>query len=582
MQIDTKNKTIDTCVFGYHFGSLSSPDQFARRSTATESWAPETIHLFDDSNFDFESYLDHRMGERMFGEHEDSLIDDLRPKSTFNQKHESRKVSDYLFGRRLHFDHRGSQVFLGTLKEDSKIPISVRAILLDPKNVKHIARELALLTQCCARSILQYENGMVAGDVLFLEFPFVQRLSELIKREVEKRGGIAEKIGVLGEKLVTKMTFDILQALKGLHSLGLVHGSVNSDNIVVGLNGQFQLMGLDLAYTHGPGLSIENCAEIATNMPAEQLGSTKTGFEFYSQHEIEDLRPFAEVGFSYTADIWAIGCLVFHSVCGLPLFGYPTKENVNEFIELVTFGEIPNITDYHEPNGQPYSKLLAELVGACLHRDFNSRPTATRLLHFPVFQHLRLQRYQLRPVNYPLDLNISIEENANYRPAAEVLEGSWLKALTEGKTYAKPTHWKVETKPKPSKRLTNNTKTRVYVRVRDPRKNRIRYMKITYDAQNLISFDDQEVAEKMVELLTSGFLELNDYMLLLSALQSVLVGCVLCRPPTNEPNIHCSSQSANSLRIWITFNEKERNPKELIGCAQINVEQSFCTCRFTH
>ncbi|KAI6221577.1 hypothetical protein M3Y95_00976700 [Aphelenchoides besseyi] len=96
------------------------------------------IPLFDDSNFDFESYLDHRMGERMFGEHEDSLVDDLRPKQTFHQKHDSRKLSHYLFGRRLHVDHRGSQVFLGTLKADSKLPLSVRAIRLDPKNVKHL------------------------------------------------------------------------------------------------------------------------------------------------------------------------------------------------------------------------------------------------------------------------------------------------------------------------------------------------------------------------------------------------------------------------------------------------------------
>ncbi|KAI6226305.1 hypothetical protein M3Y99_01304000 [Aphelenchoides fujianensis] len=539
--------------------------------------------LFDDSNLDYLGYLDDRMAERMgLKQHDDSVVDDHRPPVVLGRTNEKREVNDYLLARKLFTDHRSADVVSGILKDDPKEkPIAVRCVQINPKNVKHIARELAISTQCRSRSLLQYANGVMAGDVLFLELPFAQRLNELIAEQVKRLTGRLPQEGLFSEKFVVKLAYDVVAGLKDLHSLGFVHANVNPDNVLLGLDGNFMLTGLDLVYTHGDDDCIRHSAEIGTNMPAEQLGTTKTGHQYFLENECEDVRPLAVTGFSYSTDVWALGTLVFHTICGLPLFGFPNKTDVSVFLDHVTFAQIPALNAFRQPDGVAYSDALAELARECLHRDFNARPTASRLLHFAVFHGLRMKRYELRPTKYPLDVDVRLDENHNFRIPSEVFDRAWLKALLDGKTATKaPPSWKIETKPKPSKKSSNLGKIRLYIRVRDSQKRRIRYTKIAYDAGRKVAVDDQEVAETLLELLTAGLLGEREFFVLLKTVQEVLSGCAHCAPPVDNPNLECERDTADKQRllVWVLFDE-QRDPKTLAGCAQLVVEPLVCTCR---
>ncbi|KAF5948533.1 hypothetical protein HYC85_014490 [Camellia sinensis] len=159
--------------------------------------------------------------------------------------------------------------------------------------------------------------------------------------------------GRLDEAVIGNYTREILKGLEYIHSIGVAHCDVKSQNILVGES--------------GAKLADFGCAKWLN--PREDKAAPIGGTPMFMAPEVARGE---EQGLS--GDIWALGCTVIEMATGGRSPWTRVADPVSVLYRIGFSGEIPEFPDF-------LSSQAKDFLGKCLKRDPKERWTAKQLLN---------------------------------------------------------------------------------------------------------------------------------------------------------------------------------------------------------
>lgn len=223
-------------------------------------------------------------------------------------------------------DHLCSPVVLKTLRPDQIESKRARA---------SIAREAAVLRQLAHAGIVRCFDAVIDGPqpYLVLEFLDGPRLSTLVRR-----------FGPLSAEQLVPLALELSSALSYMHNEGFVHLDVKPQNLIMGAPPRL----IDLSIAHRQ----EDIRSI----------SRPLGTEAYMAPEQCDTERLSEIGPS--TDVWGLAATLYEAANA-----YRPFRRVEPGTRLAQLGEDPRPFHARVP------RAVAEVLGACLHRNPADRPS---------------------------------------------------------------------------------------------------------------------------------------------------------------------------------------------------------------
>lgn len=190
------------------------------------------------------------------------------------------------------------------------------------------------------RNIVRYHDSFVQGDYLYLVMEFCDRgdLGAYIQRLGREMG--------MGELRVWRFLLQILAALQYIHKLGIVHGDLKPQNIL--------LTGRDYEVKLAD-FGISQALEAATCL-YEGAGSLS-----YCAPEVLN-----GDAFNQKVDVWALGCILYEMITQKAAFVGSGEEQVKQSILS------RNLPKINENQGSSELRTICRL---CMERDPEKRPT---------------------------------------------------------------------------------------------------------------------------------------------------------------------------------------------------------------
>jgi serine/threonine-protein kinase len=224
----------------------------------------------------------------------------------------------------------------------------------------------AFLAEARAAGRVRHQNFVPPIDTLAhegdlysaTEFSLGARLDELWRAAATERFEIPLPISL-------RIVLDVLSGLSALHASGanlaasrpIVHGDIAPTNIFIGDNGETRVVhsGLSLVTSRAGAIGRRN-HRLAYKAPEQLLTGVNA------------------VPIDPTADVFAVGVLLWEMLQGMRLFGDPSDVEV---VEHILYGQIPPL----EPGGSRYMPIaLLPLVANALERNPDVRtPNAVTL-----------------------------------------------------------------------------------------------------------------------------------------------------------------------------------------------------------
>jgi mitogen-activated protein kinase 15 len=138
------------------------------------------------------------------------------------------------------------------------------------------------------------------------------------------------------------ITWQLLCALKYLHSAGVVHRDLKPTNVLINADASIKLCDFGLARAVGCG----DCPDDMTDYVATR---------WYRAPEIL----FASTHYSAAVDLWAAGCIVAELVTGRPLF--PGTSTMDQLERVVACTGLPSPEDLSSLDSEYAQSMLASL-----------------------------------------------------------------------------------------------------------------------------------------------------------------------------------------------------------------------------
>ncbi|CAO3637825.1 unnamed protein product [Mucor fragilis] len=159
----------------------------------------------------------------------------------------------------------------------------------------------------------------------------------------------------MAEREIAAVCLEVLHGLDYLHSRGIIHRDIKSDNILIGMQGQIKLS--DFGY----------CAQIDKK---QSKRTTLAGTPCWMAPEVVQRKEYGP-----SVDIWSLGITAIEMVEGSP----PHLEDPEQAIRLLTTQRVP--PSLKDP--EQLSVTFRDFLGKCLKFNAESRPTAAELLQHP-------------------------------------------------------------------------------------------------------------------------------------------------------------------------------------------------------
>lgn len=223
-----------------------------------------------------------------------------------------------------------------------------------------VAREVRILSKLHHPNIVRYVESFADAGSVFIVMELAEGASL-----AERIAGFRSANARAPEPFLWDVHTQVLLALRYLESeAGVVHRDITPNNILVDRDARrVKLVDFGLAKALGPR-SVASSGD--ANGERDSESNAAVGTMPYSAPEMIMREPYG-----HKADVWSLGCVLYHAAALTPAFG---GSNPLTVASQIVEGRFERLEDATPPGA--YSRNLLDAVGAMLVVDPAARPSA--------------------------------------------------------------------------------------------------------------------------------------------------------------------------------------------------------------
>ena len=217
--------------------------------------------------------------------------------------------------------------------------------LLNEREVELLQNEVSIHKSMQFKGVIRFYESFTDANFIYIRMELCTRktLKELLKKRK-----------YLSEREVRYFAVQILLTVDYFHKKGVLHRDLKPGNTFLCDGLRTKIGDFGLAKRLEPGEKLLGLAGTPNYMAPEMLGKE---------------------GYSFPADIWSVGCIIFTLLNGTAPFNARTMQDIFDNITVRGYS-------WKQPN---ISKAAQDLVKTILQTDPSKRPTALECLRHPFF-----------------------------------------------------------------------------------------------------------------------------------------------------------------------------------------------------
>lgn len=225
----------------------------------------------------------------------------------------------------------------------------VKFAAMSSKEKDNALNEVRILASVQHANIIGYKESFYDDESktlnIIMDYADEGDLDGRIKKHIERRTNFPENE-------IWKYLIEILQGLKSLHSVKIMHRDLKCANIFL-KSGVIKLGDLN----------------VSKLIKMSQMDHTQTGTPYYASPEVWSNKPY-----DYKSDIWSVGCIIYEMCALRPPF---RGNGLEDLYKAVIKGK-------YDPPPKIYSPELQMIIGIMLQVNPALRPDVFKLLMNPL------------------------------------------------------------------------------------------------------------------------------------------------------------------------------------------------------
>ncbi|BEJ15763.1 hypothetical protein CspHIS471_0503680 [Cutaneotrichosporon sp. HIS471] len=253
--------------------------------------------------------------------------------------------------RQLNKIGQGASGGVYTAYDRSGTPVAIKQMNLEKQPKQDlIINEILVMRESSHPNIVNFKDSYLwKGDLwVVMEYMEGGSLTDVVTAHC------------MSEAQIASVSRETCEGLRHLHSKGVIHRDIKSDNILLSLNGDVKLT--DFGF----------CARIAD--PLHTKRTTMVGTPYWMAPEVVMRKEYGP-----KVDIWSLGIMAIEMLEGEPPY---LNENPLRALYLIATNGTPKIKDWDK-----LSSVFRDYLKACLTVDADTRPNAELLLQNEFFKY---------------------------------------------------------------------------------------------------------------------------------------------------------------------------------------------------